>query len=1149
MKIASKARLLRAALLASAAGTVLSAAPAFADILNDTAPTSTGAHLDVTQVELDPQIVISNPGTPTTARDPNDITGVGQMIIDQQNGYIGLCTATLINPRTVVFAAHCVNERDATAYGAANGGTPIGFGFSSYTLAGIRSWYLSGPAQYQTNTDLAFYNSNYVAYNPHSLEPDAGSFRYGDVAVAALDTAAGDIPTWALLFSQLPAVDATDGGTGYHVAIEGYGNNGTATTGSTGGIDYRRRVAENMLGALASLDYFETFLFGETPGLPQNLYWIDFDDPLRGTAQASMFDFNAWNDAATPNEGITASGDSGGPLILDEEYDIPVVIGVLSGGYTRFFNGQPANGYGTASFYQPLYLYWDWIAANNPYHYVSALAGDGAWEDASHWVSDLDPNYMILDSEGNLINGVPTTPGEQNEGTDGAFGEMCWQLGGDDECYDIATGQYLTDGEPVNDMGTASSDTLGNDSATVDASSIGGEESSTEEPQAPEPTSTLPDPTIDNGLPGATDFVPNNDEGTPADGIKPKYFDVTLSEAGTTTLSSTVEIDRLTISSGYAELIVNSGASLTSNIDITQWTGSVQVDGTLSTPGDFLMVTGGLTGTGTINADYFVSMAGVIAPGTPSTIGTLSFNGNVLLASGTALLFDIGSNGASDQIVVGATEYGSTEPVPGSQTPTALVPLNGIAAVGGTVYFIPTQGTILRNGDTFTLVSAEGGVDTEEVFTLGTTAFTAMLTPTLIYTPNEVLMQIVAGEFADVVDPTSPVQSAYAQLLDQNREQSDNYADMYTELDMMDAGSIQATLDGMMPSAQTFDGVMGTVALQTIMDFHRNRLNSMDLGSVGGTLTYAGSPVQLAANFTNPMLAGNRVMSDTSDLVIEEGALPDTMSAFVAGGYIDGNSASTSAFAGPRDDFDGWFAAAGIESLVGDNAVLGLSLAYTSISGNNSSYAYDGDSKLYQGTLYGKVDFANGITLDGIMSAGLFDVSHKRYVSIGTTDYTLRSNQDAFTFSAELGLGYAIPAGNIDITPRASLRYALVDFSPTTETGGAPALMYDLGDYEALQSRVGATLTAKGSAVRPYITINYVHDFDDRPGSFGANFVGGIGPNALFALNGTDKNWGEVSSGVTYSTGAFDISVAAQTSFERSDVETQTYQGSLTYRF
>ena len=109
-----------------------------------------------------------------------------------------------------------------------------------------------------------------MTYNPGSLEPEASSFLYSDIAMAALDTPAAGIPTWALMFSQLPDPGAIDAdGTGYHVVIEGYGNTGTGTTGS-GGSDFRRRIAENTLGALASLDDFETFLFGSPNGLYQN---------------------------------------------------------------------------------------------------------------------------------------------------------------------------------------------------------------------------------------------------------------------------------------------------------------------------------------------------------------------------------------------------------------------------------------------------------------------------------------------------------------------------------------------------------------------------------------------------------------------------------------------------------------------------------------------------------------------------------------------------------------------------------------------------------------------------------------------------------------------------------------------------------------
>ena len=68
------------------------------------------APLNIAAPVNDPNIVIAPPGTSVTDRDPTNVTDVGQMIIDQKNGFIGLCTGTLITPRTVIFAAHCDNE-------------------------------------------------------------------------------------------------------------------------------------------------------------------------------------------------------------------------------------------------------------------------------------------------------------------------------------------------------------------------------------------------------------------------------------------------------------------------------------------------------------------------------------------------------------------------------------------------------------------------------------------------------------------------------------------------------------------------------------------------------------------------------------------------------------------------------------------------------------------------------------------------------------------------------------------------------------------------------------------------------------------------------------------------------------------------------
>ncbi|NCP10623.1 MAG: autotransporter domain-containing protein [Sphingomonadales bacterium] len=1067
-----------------------------------------------------------------TNRDPEYVNGVGQMIIDAGGGFLGLCTATLINPRTVIFAAHCVNDEAPEDYGVANGGTPIGFGFANNNIPGLINWYFAGPNQYQTDTANAFYNSNFVTYHPGSLEPDANSFLYSDIAMASLDTPASDIPTWALMFSALPDPGAIDkDGTGYHVKLIGYGNNGTGTTGSNGGIDYRRHIAENTLGALASLDDFETFLFGSPNGLYQNLYWIDFDDPRRGTAAASPYDFNAWRDNAVANEGITASGDSGGPLVLDDTYDIPVVIGVLSGGYTRFFAGQPANGYGTASFYQPLYLYWDWIVANNPYKYVAALAGDGDWEDGTHWVNTLDPNYMVLNGAGDLVNGIPTEPGiGNNPDDDSKFGQACYQTRTYSECQDMATGDLTVGSGPIgtvgNGKGFASVDAL--DAFTLgaaDSAATGGIITTGTVEQL-----ALPTPTAANGLPGATNFVPNNSDGDPANGVAPRYYDVTLSANGTTRLSSDVTIDRLTLAGIGAGLDITADGSLTSLIDVTQYSGMMRVNGSLTSVGDYFLMSGGLQGSGTINAPYFTSMAGVIAPGGMTTTGTLTFNGNVILASGNVYMVNLGGDGVSDLIDVYATED-----------------VDGIASIGGLVYFSPAGGALIRDGYTYTILQAEGGVEGEfdEPASLS-----AILTPTLTYTPNAVLVEIEAGLYADVIDANSPNQAAFAQLLDQNRVLYDQFSDLYGPLDVLSAEAIQAALESFAPRAQPVVQAMGTAAMEANSRLLRDRLANVGDGSQGGTVAFYGAPGGALGAMSSSALmsAADVAAAGAADRTVED-ALPEDMSAFFAGGYIDGESdGAPTAVPYAGDEFDGYFFAAGLEKAFIGDGFAGVSFGYSHMKGKPGDPTRSIEGDLYQLSFYGANRFASGITLDAMISGGMYDISTARTIALGATTYNLEADNRPFTLQGEAGLSKEIAAGSgFAVTPRLAVRYANIKFDRVAERGGGPALQYQLDDYESLQARAGLRLEGKGD-VKPYVSGTFVHDFKDKPNSFGANFVGGVGPNAAFALPGDDQDWGEIGVGISTS-GRVSVGLSAETTIARSDVSYQSYRGSISFKF
>jgi uncharacterized protein YhjY with autotransporter beta-barrel domain len=1151
----------RKLLLGSAATLSLLAAPALAQSSVEQ-PTNTyleaqggGANIVKADSVLAPQVVIAAPGTPTTARDPNVVTGVGQMIVDEKNGFIGLCTGTLINPRTVIFAAHCVNERAANAYGSNSGGQPIAFGFNNNNNISGNSAFgfwlngQAGGAKYLTNTGRYLYNVNQVTYNPGSLEPGASSFLYSDVALASLDTPAKDVPTWALLFSALPATPITANGTGYHVVIDGYGNNGTGITGSTGGIDYRRRIAENTLGALASLNDFEGFIFGAVDNLPQNLYWIDFDDPRRGTAAASPYDFNAWRDNALPNEGITASGDSGGPLILDAAYAKQLVIGVLSGGYTRFFNGQPANGYGTASFYQPLYLYWDWIAANNPYHYVSAIAGNGNWNDPTHWVTNVDPNYQIIGPNGQIVTGVPTTPGAGNT-TQPGFGQACFQSGGSSDCFDIATRTETYDptGHPIGTGAVAGGDngaamvsvaTLdgssgGADSTAAATSGVGVELYSREAQDGQssngQAVAALPAATLLNGLPGATNFVPGNTDGNRLTNTAARYFDVTLSATGTTTLDTAVTIDRFGIAGAGAMLDVTSTGSLTSLLGFNQITGTMQVNGSLITGGDYFMMTGGLNGTGTIRAAYFTSVAGTIAPGTASSIGTLTFQGNVILSSGNMLLLNLGS-GASDKIVVQANGAGT-----------------GIANLGGLVNVSAISGYTIKAGDTYTILTAQGGVTGG--FS-GANAFSAILSPTFVYSTNAVQLVVTPGKYADVVSATSPVQKAYAQLLDQDRGGgAPGLPAIYFGLDLQNAATIQAQLEGWAPRNQTLSDALDTTIVDNMSRFYRDRLAGLHPGSLGGKLAMIGQPFQMASLAINGLQGQAEVRTDAGGEVHSQASLPETMSGYLAGGYINGHSRpmSTAIPAGGRDQFDGFYIAGGIEKEVSPYAAIGFSLSYSKLDGTTVNAPQSARAELIQGSVYAKVETPGGVTLDAIMSGGSLKANTVRVVSVLGTPYTLTGSNTVPAISGEIGLGKNFDAGKLTVTPRISARGSHIDLSSFTETGGGPALRYGRTSLDSLQGRAGLTLSG-GTSIKPQLSGYFVHEFTKQALSVGANFVGGNGPDAIFALGGRDRDWAEISGGLTITTGKVDLSVSADTTISRDDVSNQSYRGSIAFHF
>ncbi|QUL36649.1 autotransporter domain-containing protein [Erythrobacter sp. JK5] len=580
---------------------------------------STTGEVEATPVAPTPEIIARDDVGLAGSVDVNDTQPSVVQLFSQRNSDGGIffnCTGTVINPRTILTAAHCLNVRSSEAYGLpetgaartvlVSTGVDSGERFFNYFTTG-NSYSAGGVA---SSTDVIIHPSS-------NLDEGDLPFPWADIALVALDEPITDVPAMPILLSPLSELT--------HVIQVGYGGFGTAATGDIG-IGFLRRVGENMLGAVASpADLIDTTFPGFAPSATtfgtetQAFYFTDFDNPDRvGPGQdrctfdgfgitcenlQAVLDIDWFAGDALPNEVGTAGGDSGSPLIADQLGGPPVVTAVLSGGFDFFGVG---NTYGDISFYNPLYPFFEFITENTPYKYVSAKRGIGLWSDPNRWTQDLDPGFLIDDGTGNLVNGIPA--------------------GSEPGVYE--TGPKL---------GTI----LGVDiSGNSDLQSID---------LPPEGTPNFGGNTPESSVllgPGSTGFVPNNTDGTPGTSFAnpAQYFDVILNRFGGTVVDMDVEIDKLTLDHVFAGFVLPEEYAFRTIIGYEQFNGLAQIDGTFEA--GLVALFGGLTtGEGTIASPAVFNLSAGIAPGGLFGIGTLTIDGDYIQASEGTLLANVQFNG------------------------------------------------------------------------------------------------------------------------------------------------------------------------------------------------------------------------------------------------------------------------------------------------------------------------------------------------------------------------------------------------------------------------------------------------------------------------------------------------------------------------
>lgn len=1028
------------------------------------------------------------------AFDANDQWGavVQLFLLDNTTGDIFFdCTGTLVNPRTIMTAAHCVFDAPMEAYGTWQSGAPLTMlvGFGPDTRDGIFTFASFGA----TYAEGGVAQSSQVIIHP-SVDIDTDGFLdfpFADVAMIALDEPIGDVAPMSMLLSPVSTLT--------HVVQAGYGTFGTGSTGEQG-IGFRRLVGENMLGLVGSnADYIDGVFPAFAPSAQfgietQTLYWTDFDSPDRTPADTAdctftgdsidcgslggVFAIDYFGGDALPGEAATAPGDSGGPLIADQIHGNPLLTAVLSGGYDFFGLGTT---YGDVSFYNPLFLFRQFIVQNSPYKYVAAKSGDGDWFDPDHWVQTLDPSFFVYDDSGNIVNGIPV--GEE-------------------------TGVYTTTPKLGEVLGQS---IAGN---STDPSFF------LPPPGTPGFGGNLPVSSVLLG-PGSTGFVPNNTNGTRGVAFQnpAQYFDVTLANPGRTTLNDDVTIDRLTVADSGAILDIGASGNLQSLIDVRVTAGELRSDGFLHTQ-DLLAFGGLVTGYGeymmgplTFPASGTMYLgAATLSPGHADTAGTLTIFGNVQFSSGSTFLVNLEGANAADRLEV----FG-----------LGVVDANNaslrVGLVGG---YVPTY------GQSFNVIQAiKGGLTGNFVTTAAD--LPGVLTPAYFVDTAQSdgldfgVLTIAAVPFATAASYESAEQTEIARALDTIRAQGgySSLAGLFNSLDPTPEVLLPATFEALAPLNAKVAPTVAEAGERIVMAVIDGRADELAGGGGRGFdtagLEMLGLGPQLAsADPYDAMMMGAAAVAAAQEEAASLGrfTLKEGWGGFLNVSALVDSSVRVTEFAGDVD-LDGTGGAIGLDYTF-TGGFVGASLSYFKANTDAILDLQTADVDSWGMSVYGGARWG-GYFLTGQLGYSTQSYDMERVVPLLLGGQTLTADPDGTTFAASAKAGYDFAIDTGTITPFAGVDIVVVNVDGYSETGGSAAMTFDEQNTTAADGRVGLAyngdIDVGGGKLRPRVSVAFAFDLkSEDDDNLVAAFAGFDGVPLVFSDLTRDRSWIEYDIGVAY---------------------------------